>query len=350
MLASPRMKSAADLLAMTSNSILVETRALRKYFRIRRPGFLAGEALLRAVDGVSLQILRGEIFGLVGESGCGKSTLGQTILHLYPPTSGEVLFEGVSLRERTAAELRVLRRKMQIIFQDPYASLDPRMTIGQAIREPLLIHQLVTAGEAEERIASLLRIVGLGPELRNRYPHEFSGGQQQRIAVARALAVNPTFLVADEPISAMDVSIQAQLVNLMKELQEQLGLTYLFISHDLRMMRYIASRAGVMYLGKIVETANRDELYDHPLHPYTRALLSAVPVPNPKLARSRQRIRLAGDVPSPIDLPKGCPFRSRCYMAEAICAEIEPPLRDAGSGHLVACHSRAPRRNFQRLS
>ena len=316
---------------------LVETRELSKHFPGPRQSLLSRRATLRAVEKVSLKIRRGEVLGLVGESGCGKSTLGQTILNLYPPTSGQIFFEGANIQELKTGELRTLRRKMQIVFQDPYSSLDPRMPIGNAIAEPLIIHKMASGTELEDRVSASLKTVGLNPGLRNRYPHEFSGGQQQRIALARALAVTPSFLVADEPISSMDVSIQGQLINLLERLREQMGLTYLFISHDLRMVRHIADRVAVMYLGRIVEITDCDELFENPLHPYTQALLSAVPITDPTAARTRNRIRLEGDVPSPIDLPAGCVFQSRCPLVQPECAEKEPELRELGGGHRAAC-------------
>ena len=316
---------------------LVETRELSKHFPGPRQSLLSRRTTLRAVEKVSLKIRRGEVLGLVGESGCGKSTLGQTILNLYPPTSGQIFFEGANIQELKTGELRTLRRKMQIVFQDPYSSLDPRMPIGNAIAEPLIIHKMASGTELEDRVSASLKTVGLNPGLRNRYPHEFSGGQQQRIALARALAVTPSFLVADEPISSMDVSIQGQLINLLERLREQMGLTYLFISHDLRMVRHIADRVAVMYLGRIVEITDCDELFENPLHPYTQALLSAVPITDPTAARTRNRIRLEGDVPSPIDLPAGCVFQSRCPLVQPECAEKEPELREMGGGHRAAC-------------
>ena len=316
---------------------LVETRELSKHFPGPRQSLLSRRATLRAVEKVSLKIRRGEVLGLVGESGCGKSTLGQTILNLYTPTSGQIFFEGANIQELKTGELRTLRRKMQIVFQDPYSSLDPRMPIGNAIAEPLIIHKMASGTELEDRVSASLKTVGLNPGLRNRYPHEFSGGQQQRIALARALAVTPSFLVADEPISSMDVSIQGQLINLLERLREQMGLTYLFISHDLRMVRHIADRVAVMYLGRIVEITDCDELFENPLHPYTQALLSAVPITDPTAARTRNRIRLEGDVPSPIDLPAGCVFQSRCPLVQPECAEKEPELRELGGGHRAAC-------------
>ena len=316
---------------------LVETRELSKHFPGPRQSLLSRRTTLRAVEKVSLKIRRGEVLGLVGESGCGKSTLGQTILNLYTPTSGQIFFEGANIQELKTGALRTLRRKMQIVFQDPYSSLDPRMPIGNAIAEPLIIHKMASGTELEDRVSASLKTVGLNPGLRNRYPHEFSGGQQQRIALARALAVTPSFLVADEPISSMDVSIQGQLINLLERLREQMGLTYLFISHDLRMVRHIADRVAVMYLGRIVEITDCDELFENPLHPYTQALLSAVPITDPTAARTRNRIRLEGDVPSPIDLPAGCVFQSRCPLVQPECAEKEPELRELGGGHRAAC-------------
>ncbi len=329
--AMDRQKMEAD------EDTLVETRELSKHFPGPRQSLLSPRATLRAVEKVSLKIRRGEVLGLVGESGCGKSTLGQTILNLYPPTSGQIFFEGANIQELKTGELRTLRRKMQIVFQDPYSSLDPRMPIGNAIAEPLIIHKMASGTELEDRVSASLKTVGLNPGLRNRYPHEFSGGQQQRIALARALAVTPSFLVADEPISSMDVSIQGQLINLLERLREQMGLTYLFISHDLRMVRHIADRVAVMYLGRIVEITDCDELFENPLHPYTQALLSAVPITDPTAARTRNRIRLEGDVPSPIDLPAGCVFQSRCPLVQPECAEKEPELRELGGGHRAAC-------------
>ena len=290
------------------------------------------------MDGVSLTIRRGEALGLVGESGCGKSTLGYTILRLERATSGEVYFEGQDVFGMPKRELREARRRMQIIFQDPASVLDPRMTIGQAIGEPLKVHRIASKGEIDDKVVDLLETVGLNPYFKNRYPHEFSGGQQQRIVIARALSLDPVFIVCDEPISALDVSIQAQIINLLEQLQDQLGLTYLFISHDLRVIRHICQRVAVMHLGKIVEQGNTADVFANPLHPYTKALLSSVPAPNPVLARSRERIILVGDVASPIDPPSGCRFRTRCPIAVAECAEVEPPLRELQEEHLAACH------------
>ncbi|MCC9074750.1 dipeptide ABC transporter ATP-binding protein [Litorilinea aerophila] len=293
---------------------------------------------IKAVDGISFQMYRGETLGLVGESGCGKSTTGRAILQLYRPTGGQVIFEGKDLTATKGEELRRMRRRMQMIFQDPYASLNPRMTVGSIVGEPLEVHGIGSSRkERQERVQELLKIVGLNPYFVNRYPHEFSGGQRQRIGVARALAVNPAFIVCDEPISALDVSIQAQIINLLEDLQDELNLTYLFIAHDLSVVRHISDRIAVMYLGKIVELADRDELYENPLHPYTQALLSAVPIPDPAIERRRKRIILEGDVPSPANPPKGCNFCTRCPRVMDICREKEPAFTDLGNNHYVAC-------------
>ena len=326
---------------MNGDGVLVQVEGLKKHFPITR-GIIVQRQVgaIRAVDGVTFDIYRGETLGLVGESGCGKTTTGRTILQLYRPTAGRVIFDGIDLTAVKGSELRRTRQRIQMIFQDPYASLNPRMTIARIISEPLRTHKLASGREQVERVQELLQIVRLNPRFINRYPHEFSGGQRQRIGVARALASDPEFIVCDEPISALDVSIQAQVVNLLEDLQDELGLTYLFIAHDLSMVRHICNRVAVMYLGKIVELAQKDELYDHPIHPYTQALLSAVPVPDPPLERKRQRIILEGDVPSPADPPPGCHFRTRCPVAGKICSEEEPPWRDMGGGHFVACHSR----------
>jgi oligopeptide transport system ATP-binding protein len=321
----------------TNNDALVRVDELVKHFPIMRGIFQKQVGAVRAVDGVSFYIRKGETLGLVGESGCGKSTTGRTILQLFRPTSGQVFFDGVDLSQLKGEPLRKMRRKMQMIFQDPYASLNPRMTVGEIIGEPLLVHNLASEGEVNERVKDLLELVRLNPSFSSRYPHEFSGGQRQRIGIARALALQPSFVVCDEPISALDVSIQAQVVNLLEELQEQFNLTYLFIAHDLSMVRHISDRVAVMYLGVIVELATRDELYRKPLHPYSQALLSAVPVPDPIIESTRERVILKGDVPSPANPPSGCRFRTRCPIAEAVCAESRPEFREIKPGHFVAC-------------
>ncbi|HKY53180.1 MAG TPA: oligopeptide/dipeptide ABC transporter ATP-binding protein [Anaerolineales bacterium] len=308
------------------------------HFPIYR-GFIRRQVgAVRAVDGVSFDIKRGETLGLVGESGSGKSTTGRAILQLRRPTSGKVQFDGVDLVQLKGEELRKMRRRMQMIFQDPYASLNPRMTVGEIVGEPLLVHDVTTESEANERVKQLLELVKLNPSFSSRYPHEFSGGQRQRIGIARALALQPSFIVCDEPISALDVSIQAQVVNLLEDLQEQFNLTYLFIAHDLSMVRHISDRVAVMYLGVIMELASRDEIYLKPLHPYTQALLSAVPIPDPVADAKRKRVILEGDIPSPINPPSGCRFRTRCPIAEQICAEVQPEFRELRPGHFTACH------------
>lgn len=324
---------------MSDANILLEVKDLVKHFPIMK-GVLVQKQVgaVHAVDGISFHIFKGETLGLVGESGCGKSTTGRAILQLHRPTSGSVLYNGVDLVKLKGEELRKMRRDMQMIFQDPYASLNPRMTVGQIITEPMLIHETADPKDVQDHAERLLKLVGLNPAYTNRYPHEFSGGQRQRIGIARALALEPKLIVCDEPISALDVSIQAQVVNLLEDLQEQLGLTYLFIAHDLSMVRHISSRVAVMYLGIIVELATRNDLYSDPRHPYTQALLSAVPIPDPAIEKKRQRIVLEGDVPSPINPPSGCRFRTRCPIAQEICAQERPEFREITPGHWVACH------------
>ena len=322
-----------------SGEVLLEVRDLKMHFPITR-GILIQRQVgsIRAVDGLDFDLIRGETLGLVGESGCGKSTTGRAILQLHRPTAGSVRFEGVELTETSGPNLRQMRRRMQMIFQDPYASLNPRMTVGSIVGEPLDVHQLGNSKtDRQERVRELLEIVGLNPYFVNRYPHEFSGGQRQRIGVARALAVNPSFIVCDEPISALDVSIQAQVINLLEDLQRELQLTYLFIAHDLSVVRHISDRIAVMYLGKIVELAERTDLYENPSHPYTEALLSAVPVPDPVVEAKRQRIILEGDVPNPASPPTGCNFSTRCPKAMDRCFQEEPEFRDVGDGHYAAC-------------
>lgn len=324
---------------MTSDHVLLQVADLVKHFPIHQ-GIIVQRQVgaVHAVDGISFDIRQGETLGLVGESGCGKSTTGRTVLQLYRPTSGSVIFDGVDLVDLKGEALRKMRRKMQMIFQDPYASLNPRMTVSEIIGEPLIVHQVASGKEVEERVEHLLEVVGLNPAFANRFPHEFSGGQRQRIGVARALALQPSFIVCDEPISALDVSIQAQVVNLLEELQDQYNLTYLFIAHDLSMVRHISDRVAVMYLGIVVELASRDEIYHSPLHPYTQALLSAVPIPDPYAESKRKRVILEGDVPSPINPPSGCRFHTRCPIAQAICTETRPEFRESKPGHFVACH------------
>jgi oligopeptide transport system ATP-binding protein len=319
------------------NNRLVKVRDLKKYFPITRGVILqrhVGD--VRAVDGVSFDIYRGETLGLVGETGCGKTTL--TVLWLYKPTEGNIYFDDVDLVHVKGADLRQTRRRMQMVFQDPYASLNPRMTVGSIVSAPLVIHGMGDRKERQRRVQELLEMVGIHPNCINRYPHEFSGGQRQRIGIARALALNPELIICDEPISSLDVSIQAQVVNLLEELQERLGITYLFIAHDLSMVRHISDRMGVMYLGKLVELAGRDEIYLNPLHPYTQALMSAVPIPDPDAAKTRTRIILEGDIPSPANPPQGCNFNTRCPVAIDRCFDEEPEYLEAKAAHWVACH------------
>ena len=314
---------------------IVEVRNLKEYFNINMGMFRTKP--LKAVDNVSFAIQPGETLGLVGESGCGKTTVGRTILHLYKPTGGEVLYKGRKIQ--TKADIQAFRNKASMVFQDPYSSLNPRMTVADIIGEPLDVHKLYSSRqERQERILELMGYVGLNSEHAARYAHEFSGGQRQRICIARALAMNPEFVVCDEPVSALDVSIQAQVINMFAELQEKFGLTYLFIAHDLLVVRHISDRIAVMYLGKMVELADANEIYDHPLHPYSKSLLSAVPVPDPKIARANQRIVLSGDIPSPLNAPSGCPFRTRCPYACDKCAESMPDFQEVSAGHFVACH------------
>ena len=322
---------------MADNNVLLRVENLVKHFPINRGIFQKQVGAVRAVDDVSFEVKRGETLGLVGESGCGKSTTGRAVLQLYRPTSGSVYYDGVDLTKLKGEELRRMRRKMQMIFQDPYASLNPRMTVGEIVREPLLVHNISNEADANERVKQLLELVRLNPSFATRYPHEFSGGQRQRIGIARALALQPAFIVCDEPISALDVSIQAQVVNLLEELQDKFGLTYLFIAHDLSMVRHISDRVAVMYLGVVVEMTTRDELYKNPLHPYSQALLSAVPIPDPVKEATRKRTILVGDVPSPANPPSGCRFRTRCPIAESICAEKRPEFREVKPGHFAAC-------------
>ncbi|MFM1652791.1 ABC transporter ATP-binding protein [Brevibacillus sp. B_LB10_24] len=316
---------------MEKRDTLIEVRNLKKFFKV-------GDNTLKAVNDLSFEIKRGETLGVVGESGCGKSTAGRTMLRLYEPTSGEVLFEGKNINQLNRQELKAMRRNMQMIFQDPYASLNPRMTVADIIGEALDIHNLASGTKRKERIQELLSLVSLNPEHMNRFPHEFSGGQRQRIGIARALAVEPKFIVCDEPISALDVSVQAQVVNLLEQLQEKMGLTYMFIAHDLSMVKYISDRVAVMYLGKMVELADSEALYENPLHPYTQALLSAIPIPDPEVERKRERIVLQGDVPSPMNPPSGCHFRTRCPKATPECAAMEPVWKEVKPGHWAACH------------
>ena len=315
---------------------LVEVKHLKEYFSINT-GLFSSKPL-KAVDDVSFSIRRGETLGLVGESGCGKTTVGRTLLHLYKPTDGEIWFDGKQIV--TKKDIEEYRQKTAMVFQDPYSSLNPRMTVADIIGEPLDVHKMYKSeAERKERILELMAQVGLNSEHANRYAHEFSGGQRQRIGIARALSMKPQFVVCDEPVSALDVSIQAQVINMFDELQDKMGLTYLFIAHDLLVVRHISDRIAVMYLGKMVELADAREIYDHPLHPYTRSLMSAVPLPDPKMARENKRIVLTGDIPSPLNAPSGCPFRTRCPYASDVCAQSMPEFKDVGGGHFVACHN-----------
>ena len=315
---------------------LVEVRNLKQYFNINT-GLLKSSPL-KAVDGVSFHIGKGETLGLVGESGCGKTTVGRTLMNIYKPTSGEIFYNGKQIV--TKQDINEFRKKAAMVFQDPYSSLNPRMTVSDIIAEPLDIHNMYSSPEERrEKVLTLMEHVGLNSEHASRYAHEFSGGQRQRIGIARALAINPDFIVCDEPVSALDVSIQAQVINMFGELQEKMGLSYLFIAHDLLVVRHISHRIAVMYLGKIVEMADADEIYDHPLHPYSKALISAVPIPDPNIARANQRIALGGDIPSPLNAPSGCPFRTRCPYATEECAQAMPEFREVSQGHFVACHN-----------
>ena len=320
---------------VADKKVLIEVKDLKEYFPINIGMFRTKP--LKAVDGVSFSINKGETLGLVGESGCGKTTVGRTLLHLYKPTGGEIWYDGKQIK--TKSDIKGFRKKATMVFQDPYSSLNPRMTVSDIIGEPLDVHKLCNSKkERQERILELMDYVGLNSEHAARYAHEFSGGQRQRIGIARSLAVNPEFIVCDEPVSALDVSIQAQVINMFDELQDKLGLTYLFIAHDLLVVRHISDRIAVMYLGRMVELAEANEIYNHPLHPYSQSLLSAVPVPDPKIARANQRIALSGDIPSPLNAPSGCPFRTRCKYACPKCAESMPEFKEVSAGHFVACH------------
>ncbi len=322
---------------MTTETLL-RVDNLKKHFPIYKGVIRRQTGAVHAVDGVSFEINKGETLGLVGESGCGKSTTGRTILRLYKPTAGKVIYDGEDLASLGEREMRRMRRKLQFIFQDPYASLNPRMRVADIVGEPLIVHNQANGKEVKARVDELLNLVGLDPAFANRYPHEFSGGQRQRIGIARALSLQPELIICDEPISALDVSIQAQVINLLEDLQKQFGLTYLFIAHDLSMVRHISDRVAVMYLGVIVELANRDELYEKPLHPYSQALLSAVPIPDPVEEENRRRILLEGDVPSPVNPPSGCRFHTRCPIAESVCSEKRPEWKEVKPKHFVACH------------
>jgi len=323
---------------MSDNKVLVEIKDLKKYFPVKKGLFNPTHSYVKAVDGISFTINRGETLGLVGESGCGKTTCGRTIIKLYEPTGGQIIYDGQDLSSLSQKKMLPYRKKIQMIFQDPYASLNSRMTVGDIVGESIDIHGVYKGKDRMIRIQDLLRTVGLSSEHSNRYPHEFSGGQRQRIGIARSLAVQPEFIICDEPISALDVSIQAQIINMLEELQENMGLTYLFIAHDLSMVKHISNRIGVMYLGKMVEIGKSEEVYSHPMHPYTKALLSAIPIPDPEQAALRKRIMLKGEIPSPIDPPPGCRFKGRCKYAKEICSEVDPELKSLGADHFVACH------------
>ncbi len=327
-----------DSVVQMDPDVLLSVRDLVQYFPIKGGLFSRVVGHVKAVDGVSFDIKRGETLGLVGESGCGKTTTGRAILRLIEPTSGEVIFEGRDIVKLPKSEMRALRREMQIVFQDPFGSLNPRMSVGEIIEEPLAIHHIGNSRERQQRVRELLEVVGLAAYHIRRYPHEFSGGQRQRIGIARALALNPKLVVADEPVSALDVSIQSQILNLMDDLQKEFGLTYLFIAHGLNVIRHISDRVGVMYLGVMMEIADSDEIYRRPMHPYTEALFSAIPIPNP--AVRRERIILQGDVPSPVNPPSGCRFHTRCPIAQEVCKVERPPLKESAPGHWVACHFR----------
>lgn len=317
---------------------LIEVQGLKQYFT-KTSGLLGKKVqYIKAVDDVSFHIKRGETLGIVGESGCGKSTTGRTLIKLYEPTDGKIIFDGEDITHYNTKQMLPFRKRMQMVFQDPYASLDSRMTINEIIGEAMETHGIATGKEKDERVLALLDKVGLMRDHASRYPHEFSGGQRQRVGIARALAVNPEFIICDEPISALDVSIQAQVINMLEDLQADMGLTYLFIAHDLSMVKHISNRIGVMYLGNLVEIGSSEEVNAHPAHPYTEALLSAVPLPDPRMARERKRIVLQGDVPSPLNPPSGCPFRTRCTKCMKVCSEVKPKLTEIAPGHQVACH------------